>query len=94
MQFLRWMLLPAAAFLCFLFAISNLEKGQSEEGRKILEEAIRRSCAACYADEGIFPPDLAYLEENYGVQIDEDRYMVDYRAIGSNLMPDITVLEK
>lgn len=93
-QILRWMLIPAIAGVCFLFALTNLEQGQKEEGRVILEEAIRRSCAACYANEGIYPPDLTYLEVNYGIQVDKSRYEVDYRPIGSNLMPDITVLEK
>lgn len=93
-QILRWMLIPAMAGICFFFALSRLENGQSEEGRAVLEDAIRRSCAACYAEEGIYPPDLAYIEENCGIQIDDSRYVVDYRAIGSNLMPDITVLEK
>lgn len=37
---------------------------------------------------------LAYLEEHYGVQIDEERFTVSYVVFGSNLMPDITVLEQ
>lgn len=57
------------------------------------EESLRRSCAACYAAEGIYPPDLAYLTSHYGIQIDERLYAVDYRPIAENLMPDITVLE-
>ena len=52
------------------------------------------SCVACYAAEGVYPPDLAYLEEHYGVQIDEERFTVSYVVFGSNLMPDITVLEQ
>ena len=49
---------------------------------------------ACYAAEGIYPPDLDYLEEHYGLQIDRDRYTVFYQIFASNLMPDITVLEQ
>jgi len=49
---------------------------------------------ACYATEGFYPPDIAYLEEHYGIQIDKSRYVVKYTAIAENLMPDITVLEK
>ena len=36
---------------------------------------------------------IHYLEEHYGIQIDESRYTVYYDIFGSNLMPDITVLE-
>ena len=65
---------------------------QSAERLAQLEQAVRRSCAACYAAEGVYPPDLAYLQERYGLQIDEERYLVHYSATAQNLMPDITVL--
>lgn len=83
----------AAGVLVFFTALNHLDSGRKTEGRTQLEQSLRRASAACYAAEGIYPPDLAYLEEHYGVQVDEDRYTVDYRAFASNLMPDITVLE-
>lgn len=49
---------------------------------------------ACYAAQGAYPPDLSYIEEHWGVQIDRSRYAVFYQVEGSNLMPDITVLER
>ena len=58
-----------------------------------LEEALRRATAACYAAEGVYPPDLQYLKDHYGIQVDETRYTVIYDSFASNLMPDITVLE-
>ena len=93
---LRWLLMPAAAILallCFFTAISELESGRSDQGRAQLEAALRRSAVACYAAEGIYPPELSYLEEHYGLQIDEERYIVHYDVFGSNMMPDITVLD-
>ena len=74
-------------------AISNLQNGRDSEGRAQLEDAVRRSAVACYAAEGIYPPDLEYLEEHYGIQIDRERYTVMYEIFASNLMPDVTVLE-
>ena len=91
------LLLPAlttAILLCFLTALSNLEQGRSNEGKHQLETALHRAAVACYAAEGIYPPDLDYLCQHYGVQIDRDRYTVIYDAFASNLMPDITVLEQ
>jgi hypothetical protein len=49
---------------------------------------------ACYAAEGVYPPDLDYLKEHYGLQINEERYTVFYEIFAENLMPAITVLEK
>ena len=81
--------------LLWLFlAVFHLRDGQAREGRQQLEDALRRSCVACYASEGIYPPSLAYLQEHYGVQIDESRYTVFYEVYADNLMPEITVLEK
>lgn len=39
------------------------------------------------------PPDLEYLKNHYGIQIDEQRYTVYYNRFAQNLMPDVTVLE-
>ncbi len=82
------------ALFCFFTGVTGVQKGSGEEGRRKLEESIRRTAAACYAVEGIYPPTLEYMEENYGLQVDAERYFVDYRIFASNLMPDITVLEK
>ena len=89
------MLLPAvlAVLLVFLSALNNLSDGQRSEGRQQLEDAVRRGAVACYAAEGIYPPNLEYLEEHYGIQVDRKRYTVVYEAFASNLMPDVTVLE-
>ena len=93
---LRGLLLPviaAAALLMFAAALSSLDRGRAEEDMRQLEETLRRGCVACYAAEGAYPPDVDYLKEHYGLQIDERRYTVRYMAFAENLMPDITVLE-
>jgi len=78
----------------FLVALRNLESGHKKEGKEQLEAAIRRSAVACYAAEGIYPPDIDYLVEHYGIQIDSEKYIVMYEVFAENLMPEITVLEK
>ena len=89
------LLVPAAlaVLLIFTSALSNLQDGHASEGRRQLEDAVRRSAVACYAAEGIYPPTLEYLEEHYGLQVNRERYTVMYEVFASNLMPDVTVLE-
>jgi len=86
--------LVVVVLLCFMSGLSNLTQGHAEEDKRRLEDVLRRAAVACYAAEGMYPPDLEYLEQHYGIQIDYDRYVVDYISIAENLMPDITVLEK
>lgn len=94
---LGWLALPVAivlALVLFAGALDSLTVGRSAEDLRQLEEALRRGCVSCYAVEGRYPPDLDYLKEHYGIQVDEDRYAVVYDVFAPNLMPDITVLER
>ena len=59
-----------------------------------LEESIRRACVVCYSTEGFYPPDIAYLEQRYGIQTDPARYTVFYDIFAENIMPEITVVSK
>ena len=86
--------LAIVVLLCFLGGLSNLTQGRVDEDKRRLEDVVRRAAVACYAAEGMYPPSVEYLEAHYGIQIDHDRYVVDYIPIAENLMPDITVLEK
>ena len=65
-----------------------------DEGAGVLRDAIRRATVQCYALEGAYPASVDYLVENYGIQIDEDKYDVFYEGFASNIMPDITVIQE
>ncbi len=95
---LRELLLPVAAFALvvglFVPALSSVSSTARQAERDSLEAAIRRSAAHCYATEGAYPESLDYLCSHYGVQIDEERYLVDYQVFASNLMPSITVIAR
>ena len=72
--------------------ISKMLNKAETEGAETLRNGITRACVQCYAIEGRYPPSIEYLTENYGIQIDEDRYYVFYSGFASNLMPEITVI--
>ena len=92
----RWLaaLLAALCLIFFVTSLASVDRQQGEEGRQQLETALRRAAVACYAAEGVYPPTVEYLQQHYGVQIEEERYIVFYEIFANNLMPDITVLEK
>ena len=92
----KWMshLLLACIIIYFSNAVSNLQQDHSAQDKAQLQDALTRAAVTCYAAEGVYPPDLDYLTEHYGIQINDDLYIVKYEVIASNLMPDITVLEK
>ena len=95
-QLFLTILIPALAVvivLFFLAALSNLNQDHALEDKQQLKTALTRAAVACYAAEGIYPPDIQYLEDHYGIQINKELYTVKYVIFASNLMPDITVLE-
>ena len=90
----RSVMVLLAVLLCFLLAVNRLEQGADRQGKLQLEDALRRTAVACYASEGFYPPDVGYMVQHYGLQYDEDMYRVHYEVFASNLMPEITVVEK
>lgn len=91
---IRSLIGAAAVLLCFLLAVGRLDRDRGAEGKQQLEEALRHTAAACYSAEGFYPPDVAYMVHHYGLQYDERAYRVHYEIFASNLMPEITVVEK
>ena len=58
------------------------------------EQAVRKAAVSCYALEGAYPASDADLKQRSGVAVDEERYIIFYEIFASNIMPDVTVLER
>ncbi len=77
-----------------LWAMSSIEITNTEEKKKAVEDFVMRSAVHCYSLEGKYPSNIDYLEENYHLHIDRERYIVHYESFASNIAPDITVILK
>ena len=86
--------LCALVLACGYFAFSGSRGDVDEEAMEAIRDAIRRSALQCYVVEGVYPPDLAYLQDHYGLQVNTDNYYVVYEAFASNVPPTINVIEK
>ena len=90
-----WPLLAAVLLAVLLLSVFRHPKTDLEDsGARAIREAVRRSALQCYVVEGVYPPDLAYLEDNYGLQVNTEDYYVTYEAFSSNLPPTIRVMQK
>ena len=87
---LALLLLAVLTFLVF----GHSGRDVSEEGAAAIRETVRRSAQQCYVVEGIYPPDLEYLEDNYGLQINTADFYVTYDAFASNQPPTVIVRAK
>lgn len=84
----------AGIVIAFYQGTQSLSSGAEKRQRESLENALIRGVTYCYTVEGAYPESLDYLKENYGLIYDEDLFFVDYKVEGSNIMPDITIIEK
>ncbi len=87
-----------AAVLLFALILAvmllSLGRGASAEGVAATRRAIERAAVLCYATEGFYPPSLAYIETNYGVQVDRNNYTVRYEVFAPGIAPAITVVAR
>ena len=90
----RAFIVIACVAVFVLIETDNLEQGRQAEDIRQLEQALQRTAVACYAVEGVYPPDVAYMRRHYGLTYDESRYTVHYKLVASNFMPKIDVMVK
>ena len=78
----------------FYGAASFNARQAAQEQRALLEDANTRALVTCYAVEGRYPSSLAYLKENYGVDVDEEHYAVFFSSFADNVLPSVRVVQR
>ena len=94
----RWLLrllalLIAAGIVLLIFAM-HPGRALEDNGSEAIRAAVQRSALQCYAVEGVYPSELSYLEENYGLQVNHGDYYVSYEAFASNVPPTVRVVRR
>lgn len=73
------------------YMADTLARSQNEEALAATKKAIVKSAVQCYALEGQYPTGIKYLEDNYGLTLDREKYIYHYESIGANMVPDVKV---
>lgn len=97
-QFYFSVLFTLCFMLSFLFlnmrGMERFMESSDETTLQSMEEAVRRAAVQCYALEGGYPPNIAYLKDHYGIVVNEKDYFYFYEVTASNIMPEIKVIKK
>jgi penicillin-binding protein-related factor A (putative recombinase) len=84
-----------AALATVLFvAVANSDKGYEKERQNAAANALRNAVISCYAIEGMYPPNVQYMKDNYGLSIDEELFIIHYIPNAENRMPDFEIVPK
>ncbi|MDR0459797.1 MAG: hypothetical protein LBG68_04995 [Coriobacteriales bacterium] len=93
------LLLGAVCISCLMLLVVLGINGLSDRVEVLqtewLEQSVQRSAIQCFIIEGSFPTTeqgVDYLREHYGLNIDQQRYVVYYESMGANLLPQVKVI--
>lgn len=94
---LQWAVVAAlCALLCWQGSVLYrlVATDLDAQAAALLRQTVLTAAVQCYAVEGAYPPSLDYLQQNYGVQINRQRYIVTYEVFAANVLPDVAVLQR
>lgn len=92
---IRWIIGLALVVVMVAFAIflhGKIQQDLAQQSTQSVQAAVLRSAVQCYSVEGVYPSNLDYLEQYYGLMIDHETYIISYDTFSSNLLPQVTVL--
>ena len=83
----------AAVVACFAVG-TVLQNNAREQAAVALRDSIMNAAKQCCAIEGSSPASLEHLENDYGIAINHDDYVVSYESFADNVMPTVVVTPK
>ena len=83
-----------ALIVGFLILISAITTTSDSQETQLVYDAVKNVALTCYAAEGSYPENLQYLRDHYKLAYNQEKFVVEYDAFASNLMPTINVLER
>lgn len=92
--FTAMVLVMAVAVFSLVAVVNSNSKKVDSEQISILQNAIYRALVTCYAAEGFYPQSIAYLEDNYGISVDDTQFVVFYDGFASNILPSVRVVAR
>ena len=88
------LLLFAAVAVWMIRGVGEAAQVSDREGLRMAQQAVRQAAVSCYALEGTYPATYEDLKRSSGIAVDEEKYSVFYDIFASNIMPEITVVER
>ena len=71
--------------------VSAIQANARTQGAVALRDSILSSAKQCCAIEGSYPATLKHLEDDYGLVINHDDYIISYEYFADNIMPSVVV---
>lgn len=80
--------------LLLVFAVRGMQEGFREQGAQAMRNSILSAARRCCAVEGSYPKSIDYLEERYGLRVNDRDYVVTYEYFAANVSPSVVVVPR
>ncbi|MBQ7360282.1 MAG: hypothetical protein IJW63_09320 [Lachnospiraceae bacterium] len=84
----------AVIIFFFVAGFGSISESTRERQRESLDNALTRNIVHYYSLEGKYPDSLEVLHKQYGLTYNQELFYVDYRFLGDNIYPDVTIIEE
>ena len=74
-----------------VFAATIAQASAREQAALSVRESVLTAAKQCCAIEGSYPASLSHLEQNYGLTINHQDYVVSYEWFADNVLPSVVV---
>ncbi|MBR5090154.1 MAG: hypothetical protein IK093_12070 [Ruminiclostridium sp.] len=82
-----------AVMVWFLVGLERTRVSTDDQRLRNVRQSVVNGAVLCYSVEGVYPESLDYLKENYGLEYDENRYLVHYKYVSADIRPSIMVYD-
>lgn len=81
----------AVAVAAVVLVTMAVQAHAREQAAVSMRDSVLNMAKQCCAVEGYYPSSLSYLEENYGLTINHNEYVVSYEWLADNVLPSVVV---
>lgn len=82
------------AIVLAVFVFQGAQSAIREQSAISMRTAILDSAKQCCAIEGVYPQSMKYLEEHYGLVVNDTDYLITYECFADNVVPSVVVMPR
>lgn len=92
-KFIAVCIILAIIAICLVFSAALRTTEEDIQSREqAIKQTIQERALQCYVIEKAYPESLSYLEENYGLAVNKEDYLIVYQLFAENQPPEIKVI--
>ena len=92
-KFITICVILAVIVACIVFhAVFTVTAEDIADRENAIKETVQERALQCYVIENAYPESLAYLEENYGLTVNKEDYLIVYDLFAENQPPTVKVI--